>query len=162
MRAVVQRVLSGSVSVHGKEVSRIGRGMVVLVGCDKRDSPAEARSLAKKLAKLRLWEDENDKGWTRGVTSFRGQILFISQFTLCATLKASKPSFHLAMPPAEAKSLYETFLDNMHEEYAAAAEMDAAELRSLVGYDQIIQDGRFGEMMNVQLVNDGPVTIVIE
>ena len=116
---------------------------------------------------MRLWPDESDKPWARGVAACGYQVLCVSQFTLCAQMKGAKPkpSFHRSMPPGEAKPFYEGFLELLHEEYATAAGCEVAQLRSTAEdgeWEARIQDGRFGEMMVVSLENDGPVTICDE
>ncbi|KXS20034.1 D-tyrosyl-tRNA deacylase [Gonapodya prolifera JEL478] len=147
MRLVLQRVSRASVTVDGETVSSIGRGICVLVGIAQDDQEkADADVLAKKLLDIRMWPD-GEKAWAKGVRDIGGEVLCVSQFTLHARLnKGTKPDFSRAMKTAQAREFYETFL---------------AKLRSL--YDpEKIKDGVFGAMMSVEIVNDGPVTLVID
>ncbi|KAK0547176.1 D-tyrosyl-tRNA(Tyr) deacylase [Tilletia horrida] len=162
MRAVIQRVKSASVTVAGNKVSEIGRGMLALVGVAEGDTEKDAESLAAKLASLRLWDEsiasqpgtadaEGDasttppRPWRKNVQEIEGQVLCVSQFTLLAKVqKGSKPDFHNAAKGAAAKELYEKVLEGLR--------------KSLPGEGRV-QDGVFGAMMDVALVNDGPVTI---
>jgi D-aminoacyl-tRNA deacylase len=144
MRAVVQRVSSARVVVDGDVVGEIGRGLCVLLGVARSDGEAEAERLAGRVARLRIFE--NDVGrFDRSVLDVDGAALVVSQFTLIAdTAKGNRPSFTDAAPPEQAEPLYESF---------------CAALREL-GVE--VSAGRFGARMAVELVNDGPVTIVLE
>jgi D-aminoacyl-tRNA deacylase len=144
MRAVVQRVSSARVVVDGDVVGEIGRGLCVLLGVARSDGEAEAERLAGRVARLRIFE--NDVGrFDRSVLDVDGAALVVSQFTLIAdTAKGNRPSFTDAAPPEQAEPLYESF---------------CAALREL-GVE--VSAGRFGVRMAVELVNDGPVTIVLE
>jgi D-tyrosyl-tRNA(Tyr) deacylase len=144
MRAVVQRVSSARVAVDGDIVGEIGRGLCVLLGVARTDGQAEAERLAGRVARLRIFE--NDEGrFDRSVLDVDGAALVVSQFTLIAdTAKGNRPSFTDAAPPEQAEPLYESF---------------CAALREL-GVE--VSAGRFGARMAVELVNDGPVTIVLE
>ena len=145
MRAVVQRVCEAAVTVVGREVGRIGNGLLVLVGVETGDGPADADWLAEKVARLRIFSDDAGK-MNRDVLEAAGAVLVVSQFTLHAsTKKGNRPSFVAAARPEEAVPLYERFL--------AAAE--AATGRRP-------ERGVFAADMQVALVNDGPVTIVID
>ena len=143
MRAVVQRVSSARVVVDGDVVGEIGRGLCVLLGIARTDGQAEAERLAGRVARLRIFE--NDVGrFDRSLLNVDGAALVVSQFTLIAdTAKGHRPSFTDAAPPERAEPLYESF---------------CAALREL-GVD--VATGRFGARMAVELVNDGPVTIVL-
>jgi D-tyrosyl-tRNA(Tyr) deacylase len=144
MRAVVQRVSSARVVVDGDVVGEIGRGLCVLLGVARSDGEAEAERLAGRVARLRIFE--NDVGrFDRSMLDVDGAALVVSQFTLIAdAAKGNRPSFTDAAPPEQAEPLYESF---------------CAALREL-GVE--VSAGRFGARMAVELVNDGPVTIVLE
>lgn len=143
MKAVVQRVARALVTVDGEVVGRIGRGMLVLLGVARDDTDAKARALAEKTAKLRIFPSER-RPIDASVADVDGAALVVSQFTLCAdTSRGNRPSFVDAAPPEEAERLYELF---------------CAHLR---GLGVPVQTGRFAAMMDVELVNDGPVTIIL-
>jgi D-tyrosyl-tRNA(Tyr) deacylase len=143
MRAVVQRVSSASVTVAGEVVGAIGAGLLVLLGVAEGDGEDEAVRLAAKLAKLRIFE--RDGRFDLSLLDTGGAALVVSQFTLLAdTRKGNRPSFTEAARPELAEPLYERF---------------CAELRALGVH---VEQGRFGAHMEVALVNDGPVTIVLE
>jgi D-aminoacyl-tRNA deacylase len=142
VRAVVQRVSEARVIVAGERVGEIGRGLVVLLGVARGDSEAEAERLAGKVARLRIFEDEAAK-FDRSLLDVGGEALVVSQFTLIAdTRKGNRPSFTEAAPPDAAETLYETFCT------------------ALAGLDVPVQRGVFGARMAVELVNDGPVTVI--
>ena len=144
MKAVVQRVSQARVVVAGESVAEIGQGLAVLLGVARGDSPADAERLAGKVARLRIFEDEDGK-FDHSLLDVGGQALVVSQFTLIAdTRKGNRPSFTDAAPPDEAELLYETFC-------AALAAVDVR-----------VERGVFGARMEVELVNDGPVTIVLD
>ena len=144
MKAVVQRVSQARVVVAGESVAEIGQGLAVLLGVARGDSPADAERLAGKVARLRIFEDEDGK-FDDSLLDVGGQALVVSQFTLIAdTRKGNRPSFTDAAPPDEAELLYETFC-------AALAAVDVR-----------VERGVFGARMEVELVNDGPVTIVLD
>jgi len=144
MRTVIQRVSRASVTVEGNVTGSIDRGLLVLVGVGHGDTDETARTLAGKIARLRIFGDEAGK-MNRSVRDVGGGVLAVSQFTLLAdTRKGNRPSFIGAAPPEEAERLYEVFCEAM-----------AAE-------DVPVEKGVFGAMMDVELVNDGPVTIVME
>jgi D-tyrosyl-tRNA(Tyr) deacylase len=139
MRALVQRVSEASVSVDGREVARIGRGLVVLLGVRQGDGEAQADQLAGKLERLRVFEDHEGR-MNLSVRDVEGELLVVSQFTLYAdTRKGNRPSFVEAAPPDLAEPLYER-------------------VRAVLG----AQGGVFGARMEVALVNDGPVTVLLE
>jgi D-tyrosyl-tRNA(Tyr) deacylase len=145
MKAVVQRVARASVRVHGETVGEIGRGLLVLLGIGKADSGRDADWMVEKLLKLRIFPDEAGK-MNRSVTDIGGGILVVSQFTLYGELeKGTRPSFSGAMPPEQARKLYDDFMAKLR----AATRLPVAE-------------GKFAAMMEVELVNDGPVTMVLE
>lgn len=145
MRAVVQRVSSARVTVEGAVTGEIGPGLLLLLGVGREDTPEDAAWLAAKVAALRIFEDETGR-MNRAVTETGGGILVVSQFTLFAsTRKGARPSFNEAAPPDRAIPLYEEF-----NRLTAAA----------LGHP--VKTGRFGARMDVALVNDGPVTILID
>ena len=147
MRLVVQRVSQASVSVAGEEVGRIGRGLLVLVGCRDGDTADDAEYCCRKLLGVRLFDDEKEgKAWALSVQQANLQVLLVSQFTLFAALKGNKPSFHRSMPPGPAKEFYDAFRERVKAAYAPDK----------------VADGVFGAKMDVALNNDGPVTIVID
>ena len=144
MRAVVQRVASASVTVEGETVGRCGRGLLVLLGVAAGDTAVAAERLAGKVARLRIFENEGGR-FDRSLVDVGGEALVVSQFTLLAdTGKGNRPSFSGAAPPAEAKPLVERFCEALRAEGGR------------------VETGRFGARMSVELVNDGPVTIVLE
>jgi D-tyrosyl-tRNA(Tyr) deacylase len=144
MRAVLQRVTRASVRVEGAIVGRIGPGLCVLLGVARTDDPDCAARLAGKVARLRVFEDENGR-FDRSLLDVGGAALVVSQFTLLGTTaKGTRPSFTDAAPPEEAEPLYRRFCD---------------ELRALA---VPVETGVFGARMAVELVNDGPVTLVLD
>jgi D-tyrosyl-tRNA(Tyr) deacylase len=144
MRAVVQRVSSARVLVAGEVVGEIGAGLCVLLGVARADGEAEAERLAGRVARLRIFENEEGR-FDRSLLDEAGAALVVSQFTLIAdTAKGNRPSFTDAAPPDRAEPLYERF---------------CVALRAL-GVE--VATGRFGARMAVELVNDGPVTIVLD
>jgi D-aminoacyl-tRNA deacylase len=145
VRIVLQRVKMASVTVGDERISEIGAGLLLLVGIAQGDGEAEADWLAEKVAGLRIIGDEGGK-MNLSVRDVGGAILAVSQFTLVAdTRKGKRPSFVGAASPEEAESLFDHFCERLH----------AAGVGS-------VKTGSFGEMMDVALVNDGPVTIVLE
>lgn len=145
MRAVIQRVTKSSVEVGGKTVGSCGHGFTVLLGVMNGDTEKEADILAAKIAKLRVFEDENGK-MNLSVLDTDGEILCISQFTLCADVKkGNRPSFTPSAPPKEANALYEYFVSRLLHEGVRR-----------------VDTGVFGADMRVSLVNDGPVTIIFD
>jgi D-aminoacyl-tRNA deacylase len=144
MRAVIQRVSRAQVSVEGEISGKIGRGLLVLLGVARTDSEADLEYLAEKIAGLRIFEDENGK-MNRSVVEAGGSLLVVSQFTLYGDVRRGKrPSFDDAAPPGLARQLYEYFV---------------AKIRSA---GLVCETGRFQAMMQVELVNDGPVTILLD
>ena len=151
MRAVVQRVQRASVDVDGATVSSIGPGLMVLVGIHAEDTPEDARWLAGKVLKARCFENAEGKMWAETVCAAGGQVLFVSQFTLHGSFaRGNKPDLHAAMPPGPAKALYDEFLRLARSAWPEA-----------LG-EECFFDGVFGASMAVSLVNDGPVTFVLD
>ncbi len=144
MRAVLQRVGQAAVRVEGETVASIGRGLLVLLGIARGDGPAEVQRLARKTAELRIFPDEAGR-FNLSLLDVRGEALVVSQFTLLADARRGRrPSFTEAAPPEEAAPLVEAFAQTLRE----------------LGIPT--QTGRFGAYMQVELVNDGPVTIVLD
>lgn len=145
MRAVVQRVSRASVSVAGEVTGAIGSGLLVLIGVATDDTPEDAAWLAEKIARQRIFDGEDGR-MNQSVVEAGGDVLAVSQFTLLAsTRKGTKPSWHRAAAPDVAVPLYEDFVRKME---------------ALIG--RPVPTGRFGAMMQVELVNDGPVTLVLD
>eukprot|EP00325_Prymnesiales_sp_UTEX-LB-985_P001941 CAMPEP_0174699278 /NCGR_PEP_ID=MMETSP1094-20130205/4606_1 /TAXON_ID=156173 /ORGANISM="Chrysochromulina brevifilum, Strain UTEX LB 985" /LENGTH=173 /DNA_ID=CAMNT_0015896575 /DNA_START=77 /DNA_END=598 /DNA_ORIENTATION=+ len=151
MRLVVQRVLQASVAIDNHVVSSIDCGILALVGLHRDDTAADCTYCAKKLCQAKLWDNAAGKSWRQSVRQRGFEILLVSQFTLCGDIANKKhvPDFKLAMPPAPALQLYDSFKSNVMAEYG-----EFGDLR--------IKDGVFGSKMDVGLVNDGPVTLVID
>ena len=144
MRAVVQRVSRAKVTVNDWTAGEIGLGLLVLLGVGQADTEADAIYLAEKIAGLRIFEDSDGK-MNRSVLDAGGSVLAVSQFTLYGDVRRGKrPSFDAAAPPDPARRLYEFFVERMR----------AAGVRC--------ETGRFQEMMQVELVNEGPVTILLD
>ncbi|KAG6056385.1 hypothetical protein E4U17_002220 [Claviceps sp. LM77 group G4] len=147
MKAIIQRVLSASVTVDKEVVSSIGKGVLVFAAVAPGDSEKEAQQIANKVLKMKLWDDEKGGRWKQSVMDINGEVLCVSQFTLLArTKKGTKPDFHGAASPEEASRLYHFFVDAVKQGYQA----------------ERVKDGRFQAMMKVALVNDGPVTLELQ
>jgi D-tyrosyl-tRNA(Tyr) deacylase len=144
MRAVCQRVSRASVAVDGKIVGSIGPGLLVLVAAARDDGPGQAIWMADKIAGLRIFSDMQGK-MNLSLTDVRGEILVVSQFTLYGDCrKGKRPSYSEAAPPAEAEALYRSFIEALRAKGIP------------------VQEGIFGAMMQVELVNDGPVTLIVD
>lgn len=144
MRAVIQRVKESMVSVDGREVGRIGHGMLVLLGVHRQDTDTVAGDLARKISHLRIFEDAGGK-MNRSLLDTGGKMLVVSQFTLYGDCrKGRRPSFVEAAPPALAERLYTCFVERVRQEGI------------------VVETGQFREEMVVNLVNDGPVTLVLD
>lgn len=144
MKIVLQRVKEAKVTVEGKVVGSIGRGLCLLVGVEKGDREAEADWLAAKVAELRIFPDENDK-MNLSVREVNGSILAVSQFTLASSIKKGRrPSFDKAEAPARAAELFNYFVNRLREQ----------------GLE--VQTGMFQALMEVQLINEGPVTFILD
>ncbi len=148
MRLVVQRVRRASVSVDGKIVSEIGKGLLVLLGIRNGDTTQDIEYTCRKLLNVRLFPKDGEskpKPWAASVMEADGEVLVVSQFTLYAKLKGRKPDFHRSLKGELSEPMYESFVRLARETYR----------------DDRIRTGVFGAMMDVSLVNDGPVTIEI-
>lgn len=144
MRAVVQRVKQSAVIVDGEIVGGIGKGLLVLLGVAETDRRADADFMAEKISRLRIFEDRDGK-MNLSLMDVRGEMLVVSQFTLLGDCrKGRRPSFVLAAGPDKANALYERFVEQVRQKGVKA------------------ETGRFRAMMEVSLVNDGPVTLIVE
>ncbi|XP_023334810.1 D-aminoacyl-tRNA deacylase [Eurytemora carolleeae] len=146
MKAVVQRVMSASVSVDGEMVSSIGKGIVALIGIHRDDTVKEVEYIVRKLINIRLWEDESGRRWAKSPKDLDLEILCVSQFTLYHSMKGNKPDFRSAMSGDKSLELYNQFLSQMKKGHS----------------EDKIKNGVFGAMMQVELINDGPVTLELE
>lgn len=144
MKCLIQRVKKASVTIDGKIHSQINKGILALLGVEKGDNRDNAVKLADKIINLRIFEDENGK-MNKSLKDVQGEILIVSQFTLCGDCKkGTRPSFDKAENPELANSLYEEFV-------------------TIVKQSKIqVCTGKFGAMMDVELINDGPVTFMLE
>jgi len=144
MRALIQRVTSASVKVDEKIVGKIGKGFLIFLGVYEEDTEEKIEKLTKKIVNLRIFNDENDK-MNLSIKDVKGKILLISQFTLCAdTRKGNRPSFVSAKNPKDANVIYEKTIESIRNEGI------------------IVEKGIFGADMKVELLNDGPVTILLD
>ena len=144
MKALIQRVKQASVTIDGELYSSINNGMLVLLGVMKDDTIENAQKLAQKLIGLRIFEDEQGK-MNKSIVDTNGEMLVVSQFTLCGDCKkGTRPSFDKSAPPEIAQKLYEDFVNIVKKEIP------------------IVKTGEFRAMMNVALINDGPVTFMVE
>lgn len=144
MKALIQRVKRASVTIQSELYSKIGMGLLIFLGVEKDDVAENAMKLAQKVSNLRIFEDENEK-MNYSVKDVEGEILVVSQFTLCGDCKkGTRPSFDNAAPPEKANTLYEDFVTCLKNE----------------GF--VVKTGKFRAMMDVELINDGPVTFLIE
>lgn len=144
MKGLIQRVKKASVTIDGELYSEIGHGILVLLGVEKGDSEENAEKLADKISKLRIFEDENEK-MNLSVQDIKGEILVVSQFTLAGDCKkGTRPSFDKAELPQRANELYEYFTELIRQKNIPT------------------KTGVFGAMMDVELINDGPVTFMVE
>ena len=144
MRFVIQRVSRASVTVDEKTIGRIGQGYLVLIGVGKEDTREDADRLIKKMLGLRIFQDENGK-INRSIKDVDGELLLVSQFTLYADCRhGNRPGFTEAAGPAEAKELYEYIIESCKKQVP------------------VVETGEFGADMKVELLNDGPFTILLE
>lgn len=144
MKVLIQRVKKASVTIDGKLFSSIDKGILALVGIEKDDTLDQVQKSAKKIANLRIFPDEQGK-MNRSLLDINGEMLIVSQFTLCGDCKkGTRPSFDKSAPPETANELYEKFINE------------------IINYGIKTQTGKFAAMMDVELINDGPVTFMIE
>ena len=144
MKALIQRVKQASVTIDGELYSSINNGMLVLLGVMKDDTIENSQKLAQKLIGLRIFEDEQGK-MNKSIVDTNGEMLVVSQFTLCGDCKkGTRPSFDKSAPPEIAQKLYEDFVNIVKKEIP------------------IVKTGEFRAMMDVALINDGPVTFMVE
>jgi len=145
MKVLLQRVSRAEVRVEGRTVGAIGRGALVFLGVERGDAEQQARWYARRLSLLKLFSDPAQGPWRRTLAEVDGAALVVSQFTLPArTRKGRRPSFDDAAPPERARILYELFIETLR------------------GEGLPVEEGAFGEMMQVELVNDGPVTFLLD
>lgn len=148
--AVLQRVKSASVTVDGQLISSIGKGLLVLAAISKDDNEKDVEAMAAKILKAKLWDDESKDPpgrWKSSVSDIQGEVLCVSQFTLLASMKkGNKPDFHQSANGDKARTLYHAFFNKVKALYEP----------------EKVKDGLFAAMMDVALVNDGPVTIQID
>jgi len=143
MKAVIQRVKSASVTINNELFSEISAGILILLGVEKNDTRENADFLAQKILRLRIFEDENEK-MNFSIQDIQGEILVVSQFTLAADCKkGTRPSFDNAKNPTEANEIYEYFVEQLKKS------------------NLNVKTGKFRAMMDVALINDGPVTFVL-
>ena len=143
MICLVQRVISSEVTISEKKISKINKGILILLGIHKNDTNSDLDYIVKKTTNLRIFEDQK-KNMNLSIQDINGEILIVSQFTLCAeTKKGRRPSFINAAKPKEAKKLYDKAIEKFRK------------------MNLKVETGQFGENMNVNLVNQGPVTIII-
>ena len=144
MKVLIQRVLESSVEIEGELVSSIKKGILALVGIEKGDTKEVVEKLAKKVVNLRIFPDENDK-MNRSLIDIQGEMLIVSQFTLCGDCKkGTRPSFDKSAPPDISNEFYEYFIKHVQTCGIKTG------------------TGKFGAMMKVSLINDGPVTFMLE
>lgn len=144
MICIIQRVKKASVIINHKQYSAINHGYVILLGIFKDDSEPDVIKIAEKIANIRVMQDEQGK-MNKSIIEVSGEILFVSQFTLCADVAGGRrPSFINAKEPKEAKKLYELLIEKLREKQIP------------------VKTGKFGEYMEVQIINDGPVTIILD
>lgn len=145
MRIIIQRVLSSQVTVDGKVIGKIGRGLNLLVGIAPTDTIAELDWMIKKCLGLKLFPDADGKPWVQSVQDIGGELLVVSQFTLYGDCrKGRRPSFSGSAKPDVARQLYDEFVIRLKGQYTA------------------VETGKFGAMMQVDIENDGPVTLILE
>ena len=144
MKALIQRVKEASVTIDGELYSKIGHGILIFLGVEKSDTEENSEKLSQKISSLRIFEDENEK-MNLSIKDVNGEILVVSQFTLCGDCKkGTRPSFDNAAPPERAAELYEDFVTKLQ------------------AMNFVVKTGKFRTMMDVSLINDGPVTFMVE
>ena len=144
MKALIQRVKEASVTIDGELYSKIGHGILIFLGVEKSDTEENSEKLSQKISSLRIFEDENEK-MNLSIKDVNGEILVVSQFTLCGDCKkGTRPRFDNAAPPERADELYEDFVTKLQ------------------AMNFVVKTGKFRAMMDVSLINDGPVTFMVE
>ena len=144
MKVLIQRVKKASVTIENNLYSKINKGILAFVGIEKGDSAELVEKMAKKVVNLRIFPDENDK-MNKSLLDVQGEMLIVSQFTLCGDCKkGTRPSFDKSAPPEIANELYENFI------------------KEVAKYDIKTGTGKFAAMMDIELINDGPVTFMLE
>ncbi len=144
MKVLLQRVQQASITIDKVSFSNITKGMLLFVGICKDDNKSSIEKAVKKIIQLRIFPDENGR-MNKNISEVNGQILVVSQFTLCAKIKSgSRPSFSNAMNPSQAEKYYEMFIQELEK------------------HIPVIKTGKFGAYMKVNLINDGPVTFMLE
>lgn len=144
MKALIQRVKEASVTIDGELYSKIGHGILIFLGVEKSDTEENSEKLSQKISSLRIFEDENEK-MNLSIKDVNGEILVVSQFTLCGDCKkGTRPSFDNAAPSERAAELYEDFVTKLQ------------------AMNFVVKTGKFRAMMDVFLINDGPVTFMVE
>jgi D-tyrosyl-tRNA(Tyr) deacylase len=144
MKAIIQRVTNASVEIRGKIYSKIGKGLLVLLGVEEDDTEDKIGWLCQKIINMRIFSDDKDK-MNLSVNEIKGELMIVSQFTLLADCsKGNRPSFIRAAKPEKAEKIYKLFIDESRK------------------YGLSVKTGQFGAMMKVSLTNDGPVTIILE
>ena len=145
MKLVIQRVKKSNLKINGVNISSIGYGMVILIGISKDDNSSKLKKVVSKLSKLRIFNDSNGK-MNKNINDINAEILVVSQFTLYADLKkGNRPSFINAAEPIKASKIYHNFIE---------------ELQTVINTK--VMTGKFGADMKVELINDGPVTLILE
>ena len=146
VKIVIQRALSGSVTVGEEVVGKIGKGMVVLVGIHRDDKEEDLDWAVQKMVKFCMWDADDEKPWRKCVSDIDGEILLVSQFTLYARPNGRKPDFSHSMGPEGAREMFDKFVEKTKAAYKA----------------EKVQTGQFQAYMQVNIVNDGPVTFILD
>ncbi|KAJ1501313.1 D-tyrosyl-tRNA(Tyr) deacylase [Coelomomyces lativittatus] len=147
MRAIIQRVQNASVVVNEKQISSIGKGLCVLIGISSKDDTSDLEYIVKKILNMRLFDDPDGTPWKRSVVDEKLEVLCVSQFTLYGNCqKGNKPDFHASMKADQAREMYTQIIGKLKSMYLP----------------EKIQDGEFQSKMEVNLVNQGPVTLIID
>ena len=148
MRVILQRVTSASVTVSDQVVAQIGAGLLCLCGITTTDKDADTNWISSKILSTRLWANSDGKTWSESVQSQNYEVLLVSQFTLHGVLKGNKPDFHLSMAPEEAEKMFQNIVTQVQTKHKGGKER--------------VRVGLFGASMQVELVNDGPVTLILD
>ncbi|CCW66900.1 unnamed protein product [Phytomonas sp. Hart1] len=146
MKIVIQRVLRGAATVNGETVGSIQKGMVVLIGIDREDTQDDMDYIVRKILTIRIWPNEEERPWRLNIKNINGSILMASQFTLMHKSKGTKPDFHRAMAPEGALEMFNRICDKLRAEYDP----------------EKIATGKFQSYSSIDIVNDGPVTFIVD